>query len=114
MEIKGLNQMQQLQTIKPEIKEIEREVIKEIKVVPSYQPNYVCKGDKCKIKKNPNYKERVKGKCPECGQWSKFDNGPCQWNPEHGQVEPLDDDELDSLGIDKPQEKESDIQEEAD
>ena len=61
LQITSPNNSQQLiqQEPKKEIKEIE----KLIKVVPSWMPNYICKGPNCNTKKNPAYTSAPKGKC---------------------------------------------------
>lgn len=102
IEIKGNNQIQQLQEIKaPEIKEI----IKETKVVPSWQPNFICKGPNCNIKENPAYAQRPKGVCSNCGQFTKENFGTCIWCKSKD-IEELDQDKLNDLGIPFPENKE--------
>ena len=110
VEIRGLAQMQQLQTIKPEIKEIEKEVIKEIKVVPSWQPNYICKGPNCNTKKNPSYSARPKGVCSNCGQFTKEAFGTCIWC-QSKDIEEIDEDKLNDLGIPTPENNKEDTEE---
>ena len=63
VEIKGFNQVQES---KPQI--VEKEIEKIVKVVPSWQPNFICKGPSCSTKKNPAYTSRPKGVCANCGQ----------------------------------------------
>ena len=110
VEIRGLSQMQQLQTIKPEIKEIEKEVIKEVKVVPSWQPNYICKGPNCNTKKNPSYSARPKGVCSNCGQFTKEAFGTCIWC-QSKDIEEIDEDKLNDLGIPTPENNKEDTEE---
>ena len=108
LEIKGSNQTMQIQ--KPEIKEIEKEVIKEVKVVPSWQPNYICKGPNCNTKKNPSYSARPKGVCSNCGQFTKEAFGTCIWC-QSKEIEELDDDKLNELGIPTPENNKEDTEE---
>ena len=108
LEIKGNNQSQQ--TIKPEIKEIEKEVIKEVKVVPSWQPNYICKGPNCNTKKNPSYSSRPKGVCSNCGQFTKESFGTCIWC-QSKDIEEIDEDKLNDLGIPTPENNKEDTDE---
>lgn len=76
------------------------EVVK--KVVPSWQPSYICKGPNCNTKKNPAYAQRPKGKCPNCGQFSKEAFGACIWC-DNKELEQVDEEELDNLGIPRPE-----------
>ena len=108
LEIKGNNQTMQIQ--KPEIKEIEKEVIKEVKVVPSWQPNYICKGPNCNTKKNPSYSARPKGVCSNCGQFTKEAFGTCIWC-QSKDIEEIDEDKLNDLGIPTPENNKEDTEE---
>ena len=108
IEIKGNNQTMQIQ--KPEIKEIEKEVIKEVKVVPSWQPNYICKGPNCNTKKNPSYSSRPKGVCSNCGQFTKEAFGTCIWC-QSKDIEEIDEDKLNDLGIPTPENNKEDTDE---
>ena len=108
LEIKGNNQT--MQTQKPEIKEIEKEVIKEVKVVPSWQPNYICKGPNCNTKKNPSYSARPKGVCSNCGQFTKESFGTCIWC-QSKDIEEIDEDKLNDLGIPTPENNKEDTDE---
>ena len=88
--------------------EAPKEIEKIIEVVPDFMPGYRCKDGNCDIgvHKNKNYKKRVKGKCENCGQFSKHPNGDCPWckkDGKRGEIEPIDDEELDDLGIVAPQ-----------
>ena len=91
---------------KPEVKEVE----KIIKVVPSWQPNYICKGPNCNTKKNPDYAQRPKGKCSNCGQFTKEAFGTCIWC-QGKEIEELDSEELDNLGIPTPENNKEDTEE---
>ena len=102
------NQTLENQTIIPEIKE--KIVEKEIKVVPSWMPNYICKGPNCNTKKNPAYTSAPKGKCSNCGQFTKEAFGTCIWC-QSKEIEQLDDDELNSLGIPSPADNKPDSDE---
>lgn len=88
------------QTEKTEVKTIE--TIQ--KVVPSWQPSFICKGPSCNTKKNPNYTQRPKGKCVKCGQYTKEAFGTCIWC-QSNEIEEIDQSELDDLGIPSPEEK---------
>ena len=72
---------------------------KVIEKMPSHIPAYKCKncGDN---HQNKNYTQRPKGKCTNCGQFAKDDKGSCPWC--NNEVEPIDEDELDDLGIAAP------------
>ena len=107
IEIKGNKNNQQL-IQEPKI--IEKEVEKLVKVVPSWQPSYICKGPNCNTKKNPEYKTRPKGKCSNCGQFTKESFGTCIWC-NNKEIEELDNDELDSLGIPTPENNKEDTEE---
>ncbi len=84
---------------KPEI--IEKEVIKT--VIEDFKPNYECPDGNCDIgvHKNKNYKKKPKGKCTNCGQFTKHDKGTCPWC-KGTELEELDEDELEELGITDP------------
>ena len=84
---------------------IEKEKEPEIKAVPpSYQPKYKCKDGNCGPNhENPNYTTSVKGKCDNCGQFGPSDSGSCFWCKE-GSFEPVDQEELEELGIIPPKE----------
>ena len=94
----------------PEIKEVVKEVVKETKVVPSWQPNYVCKGPNCNTKKNPAYQTRPKGICSNCGQFTKESFGTCIWCNSK-EIEELESDKLDELGIPTPESNIEDTEE---
>ena len=93
-----------------EPKAIEKEIVKEIKVVPSWQPNYICKGPNCNTKKNPSYSARPKGICSNCGQFTKEAFGTCIWC-QSKDIEELDEDKLNDLGIPTPENNKEDTEE---
>ena len=105
VEIKGFNQVQES---KPQI--VEKEIEKLIKVVPSWQPNFICKGPNCNTKKNPAYTSRPKGVCANCGQFTKESFGTCIWC-ESKDIEELDNDKLNDLGIPTPESNKEDTEE---
>jgi hypothetical protein len=89
---------------------VEKIIEKIIKVTPSYQPNYVCKGAKCKTLPNPNYTARVKGKCTNCNQFTKETFGTCIYCGS-SEIEEISEDELNNLGIPTPADNIEDSQE---
>ena len=86
------------ETVKPVEKIIEKEKV--IDKVPSHIPAYKCKncGDN---HKNKNYTQRPKGKCTNCGQFAKDESGSCPWCNQ--EVQPIDENELEDLGIPSPE-----------
>lgn len=76
-------------------------------VIEDFKPNYECPNGNCDVgvHKNKNFKKRPKGKCKNCEQFSKHDSGTCPWCKKD-EIEPLDPEELDDLGIVKPPEQE--------
>ena len=108
IEIKGNKNNNQMTVQEPRI--IEKEVEKIIKVVPSWQPNYICKGPNCNTKKNPSYSARPKGVCSNCGQFTKEAFGTCIWC-QGKEIEELDDDKLNDLGIPTPENNKEDTEE---
>ena len=91
------NQTVQVQVEKPSEKET-----RTIEKIPSYLPKYKCKN--CDTNhKNPNYTHRPKGKCKNCDQFSKDATGKCPWCDKE-EIEPIDEDDLDELGIPEPEE----------
>ncbi len=90
-----------VETPKPEVK-IET-------VIEDFKPNYECPNGNCDIgvHKNKNFKKRPKGKCTNCNQFTKHDKGTCPWC-KSTDIEALDPEELDELGIDIPTEQEHD------
>ena len=105
VEIKGFNQALES---KPQI--VEKEIEKIVKVVPSWQPNFICKGPNCNTKKNPAYTSRPKGVCANCGQWSKESFGTCIWC-QSKDMEELDNEKLNDLGIPTPESNKEDTEE---
>ena len=105
VEIKGLNQVVES---KPQI--IEKEIERLVKVVPSWQPNFICKGPNCNTKKNPAYTSRPKGVCANCGQFTKESFGTCIWC-ESKDIEELDNEKLNDLGIPTPESNKEDTEE---
>lgn len=91
-------------------KETIKEVVKEVKVVPSWQPNYICKGPNCNTKKNPSYSARPKGVCSNCGQFTKEAFGTCIWC-QSKEIEEIDEDKLNDLGIPTPENNKEDTEE---
>jgi len=78
-------------------------------VIEDFKPNYECPNGNCDIgvHKNKNFKKRPKGKCTNCNQFTKHDKGTCPWC-KSTDIEALDPEELDELGIDTPTEQEHD------
>lgn len=86
-------------------KPIEPEIKTEIKtVIEDFKPGYECPDGNCEIgvHKNKNYSKRVKGKCSNCDQFTKHDKGKCPWCKQD-QIEPIEQEELEELGIEMPQ-----------
>lgn len=109
IEIKGNKKEVAASIPNNEQKEI-KEITKEIKVVPSWQPNFICKGPNCNTKKNPAYASRPKGICSNCGQFTKEAFGTCIWC-QSKEIEELDNDKLDELGIPTPEDNKPDLEE---
>lgn len=106
-----INNNQSENTEKPQEPEIKEKIVEKItKVVPSWQPNFICKGPNCNTKKNPAYAQRPKGKCENCGQFTKEAFGTCIWCNSKD-ISELDNEELDNLGIPTPEENEPDLEE---
>jgi len=78
-------------------------------VIEDFKPNYECPNGNCDVgvHKNNNFKKRPKGKCTNCNQFTKHDKGTCPWC-KSTEIEELDPEELDELGIDTPPEQEHD------
>lgn len=88
-----------------QVKPIEPEKIIETKtVIEDFKPNYECPDGNCDVgvHKNKNYSKRVKGKCTNCDQFTKNDNGVCPWCNKD-EIEEIDEDTLTDLGISMPQ-----------
>ena len=107
VQIKGMEKNPENHT---ESRVVEKEVEKIIKVVPSWQPNYICKGPNCNTKKNPDYTSRPKGVCSNCGQFTKEAFGTCIWC-QSKDIEGIDDDKLNELGIPTPENNKEDTEE---
>ena len=91
-------------TLEPLTVEMPKEVIKEKIVAPSHIPAYKCKDGNCgQVHKNPNYFNKVKARCENCGQFTDDINSPCIWCNEKD-FEELDEDEFENLGIPQPNE----------
>ena len=108
IEIKGNKNNQQMTIQEPKV--IEKEIEKIVKVVPSWQPNYICKGPNCNTKKNPSYSARPKGVCSNCGQFTKEAFGTCIWC-QSKDIEEIDEDKLNDLGIPTPENNKEDTEE---
>ena len=88
-----------IQVEKPAEPEIQEKIIE---VAPSYMPAFSCKGKDCDGHQNQNYKQRPKGKCKNCDQFSKEKEGRCTWCGK-SEIEELDDEKLDEIGIPTPE-----------
>ncbi len=88
------------QIVKTEPEAVEKVIEK--KVIEDFKPNYECPDGNCDIgiHKNKNYKTKAKGKCTNCSQFTKYDKGKCPWCK--NEIEPLEPEELEELGIDNP------------
>ena len=93
---------EELQKSKPEKEERKEPAAKPQKelVIEQWRPGYYCK-DCNSPHKNKNYRTRPKGKCTTCEQWAGVSEGKCP-NCQDGELEPIDDDYLDDLGVPKP------------
>ncbi len=89
-----------LEKLKPPVVE-EKPKSSEIKL-QSHVPGYRCGPDCQKLHKNKEYKTRPKGKCNNCSQFSNVEKGACPWC-ENGEIEKVDEDELDDLEIRRPE-----------
>ena len=89
---------------KPKEKEPE---IKIETVIEDFKPNYECPDGDCPvgIHKNKNYKKKPKGKCTNCDQFTKNKTGTCPWC-KGTDIEELDPEDLEELGISNPPEVE--------
>ena len=74
-------------------------------VIEDFKPNYECPNGDCDIgvHKNTNYKKMVKGKCSNCDQFTKHNKGVCPWCKKNDTIEEIDQEELQDLGIVKPE-----------
>ena len=88
---------------KPKEKEPE---IKTETVIEDFKPNYECPDEKCQVglHKNENYSKKVKGKCTNCDQFTKYDKGQCPWCKKTDTIEEMDPEDLEDLGIENPPE----------
>lgn len=95
-------QTQQIEKPKEEPPKLKRET-----VIEDFKPNYECPNGDCDVgvHKNKNFTKRPKGKCTNCDQFTKHDSGTCPWCKKD-EIEPIDSEELDELGIAKPPEQE--------
>ena len=92
---------QQVLIEKPVEKEPE---IKIETVIENFKPGFECPDDNCEVgvHKNKNYSKRVKGKCTNCDQFTKYDKGTCPWCEKEDVIESMDSEELEELGIKNP------------
>ena len=76
-------------------------------VIEDFKPNYECPDGNCDvgIHKNKNYKQKPKGKCTNCDQFTKNKDGQCPWC-KGTDIEELDPEDLEELGISNPPEVE--------
>ena len=110
-----VKQPKELENVSAETKQvlIEKPVEKpkpEIKietVIEDFKPNYECPDGNCDvgIHKNKNYKQKPKGKCTNCDQFTKNKDGKCPWC-KGTDIEELDPEDLEELGISNPPEVE--------
>ena len=89
---------------KPKEKEPE---IKIETVIEDFKPNYECPDGNCDvgIHKNKNYKQKPKGKCTNCDQFTKNKDGKCPWC-KGTDIDEVDPEDLEELGISNPPEVE--------
>ena len=109
-----IKQPKELENVSAETKQvlIEKPVEKpepEIKietVIEDFKPNYECPDGNCPtgLHKNENYSKKVKGKCTNCDQFTKFDKGQCPWCKKTDTIEEMDPEDLEDLGIENPPE----------
>ena len=91
-----------------EQKPVEKPVeIKTETVIEDFKPNYECPDGNCDvgIHKNKNYKQKPKGKCNNCDQFTKNKDGKCPWC-KGTDIEEVDPEDLEELGISNPPEVE--------
>lgn len=86
---------------------------KEKVVAPAYQPRFICNGAGCEGHDNPNYQMRPQKRCTNCNMWG----GPasvkkCPTCGSEEDFEEVDEDELDTLNIPRPQHRHSHEEEE--
>ena len=99
-----LNLEQQSEPNTPPKQNKQEEKTKVEYVPPNYLPKYKCKDGKCG--QAHNYSDSVRGQCPNCKQFSPLASGQCYWCNED--VDELDKEELDDLGIPLPKEGDHD------
>lgn len=78
---------------------VEKIVEKTKAIAPEHLPAYTCVNG-CNHP-NKNYKKRVKGKCRNCDQFSKNDNGKCTWCGSDD-IEPISKEDLSDIGVPLP------------
>jgi len=92
---------QETQLVKPE-----PEIKIETKtVIEDFKPNYECPDGNCKeggIHRNTNHTKKIKGKCNNCAQFTKYDKGTCPWCEKNDTIEEIDSEEIEELGIKNP------------
>jgi len=97
---------QQVLLEKPVEKPKEPELKIETKtVIEDFKPNYECPDGNCDMggmHKNKNYRTKPKGKCTNCGQFTRHDKGTCPWCKKE-EIEELEPEELEDLGITEPE-----------
>ena len=109
LEIKAPKELQNASTETTQVlieKPKEPEIKIETKtVIEDFKPNYECPNGDCDIgvHKNTNYKKMVKGKCSNCDQFTKHNKGVCPWCKKNDTIEEIDVEELEELGIVKPE-----------
>ena len=109
LEIKAPKELQNASTETTQVlieKPKEPEIKIETKtVIEDFKPNYECPNGDCDIgvHKNTNYKKMVKGKCSNCDQFTKHNKGVCPWCKKNDTIEEIDQEELEELGIVKPE-----------
>ena len=109
LEIKAHKELQNASTETTQVlieKPKEPEIKIETKtVIEDFKTNYECPNGDCDIgvHKNTNYKKMVKGKCSNCDQFTKHNKGVCPWCKKNDTIEEIDQEELEELGIVKPE-----------
>ena len=109
LEIKAPKELQNASTETTQVlieKPKEPEIKIETKtVIEDFKPNYECPNGDCDVgvHKNTNYKKMVKGKCSNCDQFTKHNKGVCPWCKKNDTIEEIDVEELEDLGIIKPE-----------
>jgi len=102
-EIDNLQQQQTTQLVKPEVKEVIKEVTKT--QTPPHIPSFKCKDGNCGLMhKNPNYTKKIKGKCTNCGQFTANTDSECPFCNQK-EYDEIEENELKELGIPEPLDK---------